>query len=134
MDILRPRVTLLLSVALWGMSCASYVPVTSERVDRVAEDLRQHPDQVELADRFRAHVLRTNFFPGERGPVHPNDSEPRPGQPNRRGGPARAQAGNQDVRHSANPARKAAAVVVAFTRSLSSHVNPPVRVATVPQW
>lgn len=35
MDILRPRVTLLLSVAVWAMSCASYVPVASERVDRV---------------------------------------------------------------------------------------------------
>jgi hypothetical protein len=38
MDILRPRVTLSLSVAaclVWGMGCASYVSVTSERVDRV---------------------------------------------------------------------------------------------------
>jgi hypothetical protein len=38
MDILRPRVTLVLGVAaclFWGMGCASYVPLTSERVDRV---------------------------------------------------------------------------------------------------
>jgi hypothetical protein len=38
MNILRPRVTLLLGVAgclCWAMGCASYVPLTSERVDRV---------------------------------------------------------------------------------------------------
>ena len=38
MDILRPRVTLWLSVAgylFWGMGCASYVLLAFERVDRV---------------------------------------------------------------------------------------------------
>jgi hypothetical protein len=38
MDILRPRPTLLLSIAgclFWGMGCASYTPLASERVDRV---------------------------------------------------------------------------------------------------
>jgi hypothetical protein len=38
MDMLRPRLTLLLSIAgglFWGMGCASYAPLTSERVARV---------------------------------------------------------------------------------------------------
>ena len=103
--------------------------------DRVPEDLRQHAEEVELADRFRAHELGANLVAGKRGSVHRHHPKPRPGQPNGRRRAARAQSRDQDVGHSANPARKAATVVVALTRSLSSQAHPAVWMVLAPhRW